>query len=243
LIPIITKSQINESDTLKTKLGLSVTGIYQGGNVETFIFRTQGDFSVKPSQNLVYKNRSSYIYQAFGRQKADEDVLTLNFLYLNPDKLVYPFVLGIASTNFRRKIDIRSLLGLGVTVEVLKKKKEWLKFSLSSEYEHTRFAQQTFNKAKYNGQSTQSVIRSTFWLNGRHYLLKEKLIFLHETYIQPAIQDFGNYRWQSDLGLEFPIWKFIHFRVNYRHSFESIVISGQLEEDRFLTFGISAKNF
>ncbi|MGM0458462.1 MAG: hypothetical protein ACQERO_03890 [Bacteroidota bacterium] len=39
--PVSLSAQINESDTLRTKDSLSLTGFYQDGNVETKIFRAQ----------------------------------------------------------------------------------------------------------------------------------------------------------------------------------------------------------
>ena len=122
LFPLLSLGQINESDSLKVKANLSVTGFWQGGNVETVIFRAKSDFSFKPLKNLVFKTQNSYVYQEFGKVKADEDILSLNFLYLNPDRKIYPLVLGFVSTNFRREIDMRYLLGGGLTFKVLDEK-------------------------------------------------------------------------------------------------------------------------
>jgi hypothetical protein len=55
--PIWLSGQINESDTLSFKANLSLTGFYQGGNVETLIFRAKSDMSFKPLKNWVYKNQ------------------------------------------------------------------------------------------------------------------------------------------------------------------------------------------
>ena len=77
--PLFLSAQINESDTLKWKASLSVTGVRQGGNVETRIFRARSDVSFRLRENWVFKTQNSYVYQAFGGQKADEDILSLNF--------------------------------------------------------------------------------------------------------------------------------------------------------------------
>src|SRR5210317_1169895 len=89
--PIFLSAKINESDTLNVKASLSLTGFYQGGNVETLIFRAKSDFSFTPWKKWVFKNQNSYVYQEFGKEKADEDILSLNFLYLNPERKIYPF--------------------------------------------------------------------------------------------------------------------------------------------------------
>lgn len=243
LIPALLTAQINESDTLKIKAKLSLTGFWQAGNVETLIFRAKTDVSFVPLKNLVFKTQNSYVYQAFGGDKADEDFLSLNFLYLNPDKRLYPLVLGFVSTNFRREIDLRYLFGAGITYQILKSDKNWLKLSVTSEYEHTNFTKTNFNIAVYNGREIINTMRSTIWLNGKYHLFKKKLIITHETYIQPSLSESNNYRWQADVGLELPVWKYLNFKVNYLHTFESLVIANQKQQDKFLTFGFTLKSF
>tara|TARA_R110001632_G_scaffold179993_4_gene299983 strand:+ start:1070 stop:1828 length:759 start_codon:yes stop_codon:yes gene_type:complete len=243
IFPVFLSAQINESDTLKLKASLSLTGFYQGGNVETFIFRAKTDVSFIPWKNWVFKNQNSYVYQAFGKEKADEDILSLNFLYLNPERKIYPFLLGFVSTNFRREIDLRYLVGAGVTFQVHNKKEDWLKISISSEYENTDFSTTNFNFTEYNGSQSINTMRSTIWLNGKYSLFKNKMILNHESYFQPSLEEGNNYRWQADIGLEFPVWKYVNFKVNYRHTFESIVVVNQQQQDRFLTAGFTLKSY
>jgi hypothetical protein len=243
LFPCFVAAQMNESDTISLKANLSLTGFYQGGNVETFIFRAKSDFSFRPLKKWVFKTKNSYVYQEFGKEKADEDILSLNFLYLNPERKFYPLVLGFFSTNFRRSIELRSLLGGGVTYQLFEKEKNWLKASVSSEYEQTRFGETTFNITDYNGEDKINTMRATIWVNGNYHLFKKKLILTHEFYYQPSLEESNNYRWQADLGIELPIWKFLNFKINYMHTFESIVIASQEREDKLLTFGFTFKTY
>lgn len=243
LFPVILPAQINESDTLDVKAGLTVTGFWQAGNVETLIFRSRSDLSVRFLTNWVFKNQNSYVYQAFGRQKADEDILSLNFLYLNPDKKIYPLLLGFFSTNYRREIDLRYLLGAGVTFQLIEDDSHWLKVSLSTEYEQTDFGQTDFNLSEYDGRRTIDTFRGTIWVNGKYRFLDEQVILTHESYYQPSLEHKNNYRWQANVGLEIPIREFISFRVNYSQTFESLVINGEKQEDRFLTYGFTIKNY
>ncbi len=241
--PILLSAQINESDSLKVKADLSLTGFWQGGNVETLIFRTKSGITYKPWKKWVVKTQNSYVYQEFGKEKADADFLSLNFLYFNPEKKIYPQILGFLSTNFRREISSRSLLGAGVTWQAYKKDRNWLKFSLTSEYEQTNFDNTDFNENEYDGNDEINTFRTTVWVNGKYYLFKEKMILSHESYIQPSLEESNNYRWRADFGLEFPIWKFLNFKINYLRTFESIVVEGQKREDQFLTFGLTLKSY
>lgn len=241
--PLLLTAQLDESDTLRIKAGLSLTGFWQRGNVQTSIFRGRTDFSVRPWKKWVYKNTNSYVYQAFGKVKADEDILSLNFLYFNPHRRVYPLMLAFMSTNFRRAIDSRYLIGAGATFQVLRKQKQTLKFSLTFEYEATAFDQTNFNRPEFNGKRNINTLRSTIWVNGKYHVFDKKIILSHESYFQPSLENSENYRWRAEVGLEFPIWKFLNFTVNYIDTFESIVILGQVQEDRFLTFGFTIKSY
>ena len=243
LVPLYLSAQINESDTLNLKANLSLTGFWQGGNVETLIFRAKSEVSFKPWKKWVFKTQNSYVYQEFGREKADEDILSLNFLYMNPERKIYPLLLAFVSTNFRREIDARYIAGAGVTFQLMKKKKNFLKVSISSEYEETNFDNIDFNFAEYDGTRSINTFRATLWVNGKYYLFKDKVIFSHESYFQPSLEYGNNYRWRSDLALEMPVWKHLNFKINYLNAFESVVIEGQQQGDRFLTFGFTLKSY
>jgi len=241
--PLTLLAQINESDTLRIKAELSLTGFWQRGNVETSIFRGRTDLSVRPWKKWVYKNSNSYVYQAFGKEKADEDILSLNFLYFNPQKRVYPQVLAFMSTNFRRAISSRYLVGGGATVQLLRKEKRMLKLSLTCEYEATNFDQTDFNRSEFDGQTDINTLRSTLWINGRYQILDGKVVLLHESYFQPSLESSENYRWRAEVGMQLPLWKFLSFNVSYIETFESIVISDQVQGDQFLSFGFGLKSY
>lgn len=242
-LPFVVSAQVDESDSIKLKADLSVTGFWQGGNVETIIFIAKSEASYQPWKRWVYKTKNSYVYQEFGNVKADEDILSLNFLYFNPHKKFYPLLLGFVSTNFRREIKLRSLVGGGFTYQPLKKEKDWLKLSITSEYEQTEFNKTTFNEEEYNGNTDINILRGTIWVNGKYHIFDKKLIFTHESYYQPSLEEGNNYRWQADVGVELPITNHLNFKINYLHTFESIVIAGQKQEDTFLTFGLSIKSY
>ena len=69
------------------------------------------------------------------------------------------------------------------------------------------------------------------------------MILNHEIYFQPSLEESNNFRWQADVGLELPIWKFLNFKINYRETFESIVIANQEQKDKVLSFGFTIKSY
>jgi hypothetical protein len=240
---VISSANAQLDDTLKFKGSLALTGIYQTGNIETIIFRAKGDVSIRPWENWEFNTRNSYLYQAFDLDKADEDITSLNFLYYNPEGRYSPVIIGILSSNFRREIELRSIVGAGLNYHILHKKENKLQLALSTEYESTRFARDTFNIAKYDDFEHIRTWRGTFWINGKYYLFKKKTVLSHECYVQPSILDGDNYRWQADVAVEFPLIKYLNFKVNYLHTFESIVVEGQDRQDIFLTFGFTLKSY
>ena len=74
-------------------------------------------------------------------------------------------------------------------------------------------------------------------------MFKKKVIVNHEFYFQPSLEQSNNFRWQADAGLELPIWEFLNFKINYLHTFESVVIENQKREDNILTFGFTLKSY
>jgi hypothetical protein len=60
-------------------------------------------------------------------------------------------LLGFVSTNFRREIDLRSIVGAGVTFQIVNKSNNWLNLAVSSDYEHTNFAKTNFNRLEFDG--------------------------------------------------------------------------------------------
>lgn len=241
--PLCLTAQTDQSDTLKLKGSLSVTGFWQSGNVNTIIFRTKADITYRPWEKWKFNTRNSYLYQEFSKEKADEDILSLNFLSFNPEKRFFPLLIGIVSSNFRRDIGVRYLLGGGLTFKAIDNEEEWLKFSVSWEYENTNFRKTTFNFDEYNGLRSINTVRNTVWVNTQTKLFDKKLILGMEAYFQPSLLDENNFRWQADLSVELPITKHLNFKVNYLHTYEQIVIAAQRQEDRILTFGLNFKSY
>ena len=242
-IPFFLSAQEKEKDSIKVRADLALTGFWQGGNVETLIFRANSNVSFKPWNRWVFKTQNSYVFQEFGGDKADEDILSLNFLYIHPEKRFHPLLLGFFSTNFRREIRYRYLVGGGFSYQVFKNKNSQLKMSLTTEYENTDFKTTDFNENEFDGMKEIDTWRTTLWMNGRYEVFTKKMIITHEMFFQPSLESGNNFRWRADLGLEFPVWKFLNFKINYLRTYESIVVASQQQEDEFLTFGFTIKSY
>lgn len=232
-------AQINESDTLLLQYASAAGGSWQTGNLDALAFRAKAEASLAPAPFWAFKTQNSYRYQEFFDRKADEDIYSRNFLYGWQQRRVYPFAMLFVSTNFRRKINFRHFEGAGATWQVVRQPQHTVKISLSAVYELTRFADDAYNYSEYDGSPNIQTWRATTWIFGKHALANNHLRLHYEAFVQPSLQRANNFRWQAEIGLEWPIWKGLSFSANYIFTHENIVVSTVKPNDRLLTFGIA----
>lgn len=232
-------AQLNESDTAKLQLRASLTGNFQQGNVEVTTLRGKLDVVVFKGRSWALKSQNSSLYQAFYTKKADNDLFSRNYLYYRPERLVYPFGIAYVSTNYRRKIDLRYFVGAGATLQITRRPGHSLKLAGGTVYETTHFTASVYNKSRYNGLENITLWRASTWLGGWHYLLNNRLRLYYDAYFQPAFSDTKNYRWQYDIGFDFPLWRGLSFNAMYTCTHENVVITNNKPGDKILTAGLS----
>jgi Protein of unknown function, DUF481 len=235
----ISFSQINESDVNKLQVNISATGNYQQGNVSILTLRNRLEFSSIPLDSLVFKSQNSSLYQEFSNVKADFDIFSRNYLYYKPQRNLYPYAIGYISSNFRRKIESRYFVGIGLTYQLIKNPNHNLKISGNAVYEQTQFNGNTFNFYQYDRNDAINIWRSSIFLSGTHYLFNRKIKLHYTTYYQPSFNEAKNYRTQSDLGIDFPIWNGLAFNTLFTYTHENVTIIKVKKDDRILTFGLS----
>ncbi|GAA4411133.1 hypothetical protein GCM10023187_36530 [Nibrella viscosa] len=218
---------------------IALTGNYQTGNVEIINLRGRLDFTASSGQNWVFKSQNASLYQEFYSVRADNDLFSRNYVYFRPHGQVYPFAIAYISKNYRRQIDFSYFAGGGLTVQLWRTRQNVIKLSAGGVYESTRFMGSTFNSERYNGSQTMVLGRVTTWLGGWHYLLDNRLRLYYDAFWQPAFSDATNYRWQFDVGVDFPIWRGLNLNVAYTYTHENIVILKVRRDDKLLTVGLS----
>ncbi len=231
--------QLNESDTALLQLRASVSGNFQKGNVNLLLLRGYLEASVAPSKNWVLKSQNVSLYQAFFKTKADNDVLSRNFIYYRPYRRFYPFAIAYVSTNFRRQIAWRYFTGLGATAQILQAENHQLKASVGVVYEQSKFTSEMYNYGKYNGSNTINNWRATTWLWGKHRIWQNRLTGYYSMYWQPSFQDRYNYRLQADLGIELQVWKGLAFNAHYTYTLENVVAVKTAQTDQIVSFGLA----
>lgn len=232
-------AQINESDTARFQLRTSLTGNYQTGNVSVLTLRSKLDFAIAPLPAIVLKSQNTSLYQSFYNKEADNDLFSRNYVYFNPHRALYPYLIGYLSTNFRRQVRLRVFGGGGITWQLLRRSNDVIKLSANLLYEYTRFNGAAFNLAKYNGRDHIAVWRCTAYIGGWDYLFQRHLRFYYDAYWQPAFDEPNNYRLQLDAGIDFPIWRGLNATALYSFSHEHVVALPVKQTDNILSFGFN----
>lgn len=238
---IYTNAQINESDTSAFQVNTGLTGIYQQGNVSILSLRGKLVFSSRIGKDVVIKSQNSSLYQAFFGNKADADFSSRNFVYFQPQQNFYPVGLVFISSNFRRKVQARYLMGIGETWNAINNSHHSWKLTLSTFYESSRFTSDIFNDDSFNGKNNLEFWRWAIYTAGNHLLLGNRIQLNYHAFIEPAFYDFKNYRAEVEIGLNFSIQKGFSFRINYLYLFEYLVVNGIKQNDEILTFGLGYK--
>ncbi|MEZ4961124.1 MAG: DUF481 domain-containing protein [Saprospiraceae bacterium] len=234
------QAQLLERDTARWSFALASSFFISKGNVDRLLWKS--DASLKhlgPGWGASTDN--TYLYGSFGGFKTERDFFSRNFLYLQPKKRIYPYLMGWLEKNLRRKIDFRYQLGPGATWVALKKESHALKFSLTATYEHTDFNSNDFLNAEPQSSDVIETWRLTGRLFGYHGLWKDRLRLQYEFWYQQSLQHGDNYRYHTDVSIQAPLSKAFSVKINLNYSFENVVLRGVKQGDLFWTMGLNFK--
>jgi hypothetical protein len=206
-------------------------GNFTRGNVNRslMVLRAEVIFS-GPVINIATNPRFTY-----GKQNgvlAERDSYLDLFVDIFKKRKTYVFGLGVLETSNLRRIDLRQMAGAGIGYRVIKTKNNDLSLTNAILYESTNFRE----------IATVSTIRNSFRVKGKHAVMQDKIRFNHLTFIQPALNDISNLRWNTILSVELPLNKWVTLRTSFENSYESVVESTRKRNDSRVTFGISVGN-
>jgi Protein of unknown function, DUF481 len=231
-------AQLNESDTFRFQVRTTLTGNFQKGNVKVTTIRSKLDIAFAPNSLWVFKTQNNSLYQSFAA-KADNDLFSRNYIYYKPKKKIYPYAIAYISTNFRRKIDSRYFAGAGATWQIINQEKHILKLSANAVFERTNFNGNSYNFPEFNGKDESSVWRGTFFLSGFHTFLEKHIRLYYDAFWQPAFENSKDYRFEYEIGMDFPVWKSLSFNCLYNYKHENVVVQKIKQDDIILTFGLA----
>ncbi|SEJ67453.1 Protein of unknown function, DUF481 [Dyadobacter koreensis] len=171
----------------------------------------------------------------YGRQNgilAERDSYMDLFVDVFKKRKTYVFGLGTLETSNLRGITLRVMGGAGIGYRLLSTEKNKILLTNALVHESTNFRE----------LPTKSIQRNSFRVKGKHSFAKDRFRINHITFVQPAITDISNLRWNTVISLEFPVNKWVALRSSYENSYESLVEAGRKRNDSRVTFGISVGN-
>jgi hypothetical protein len=171
----------------------------------------------------------------YGKQNgvlAERDSYMDLFVDVFKKRKTYVFGLGNLENSNLRGITLRLLAGAGMGYRVLNSGKNRLVLTDAFVYESTNFRE----------LPTIRILRNSFRVKGTHSFAAERFRINHLTFVQPALTDLSNVRWNTVISLEFPVNKWVTLRTSYENSYESVVEATRKKNDSRLTFGISIGN-
>jgi hypothetical protein len=171
----------------------------------------------------------------YGKQSgilAERDSYMDLFVDVFKKRRTYVFGLGNIETSNLRGITLRVVGGAGIGFRVIKTSKNTILLTNAIIHESTNFRE----------RPTIAIQRNSFRVKGKHSFAKDRFRINHITFVQPALTNISNLRWNTVISFEFPVNKWVTLRTSYENSYESIVEAGRKRNDSRLTFGVSIGN-
>jgi len=206
-------------------------GSFTRGNINRTLVVLRTELTVSgPIFTLSTNPRFTY-----GKQNyllAERDTYVDLFLDVLKENRIYGFGLATIETSNLRGINLRKLAGAGIGLRLYQTPQNTLTLTSAVIHEATDFRE----------RPTLTTQRNSTRLKGKHSLLQDKIRLTHITFVQPALNDFSNVRWNTLISLELPLTRWVTIRSSYENNFESIVEAGRKRHDSRLTFGLAFGN-
>jgi hypothetical protein len=206
-------------------------GNFTRGNINRTLVILRSEIMLNgPVVSLTTNPRFTY-----GEQKnflAERDTYIDLFIDIHKERKIYGFGLATVENSNLRGIELRRLAGIGVGLRLFKSPHNALSITNAIIYESTDFRE----------RPTLTTQRNSTRLKGKHTFMQQKLRLSHITFVQPALNNFSNLRWNTIISLEMPLSKWVTMRTSYENSFESVVEANRKQHDSRLTFGVAFGN-
>jgi hypothetical protein len=206
-------------------------GNFSRGNVNRSLMNLRAEIILQgPAVDIVSHPRFTYGQQ--NNVLAERDIYADLFVDVFKKRKVYAFGLATIERSNLRRIDWRRVAGAGLGLRLLQTRHHTLTLTNAVIHESTDFRE----------RPTLTTQRNSTRLKGKHSLLADKMRITHITFLQPALADFSNLRWNTLITLELPLTWWLALRTSFENSYESVVEPTRKQNDTRLTFGISVGN-
>lgn len=233
--PYITKD-INENVNLEYKFNINSSLI--SGNVERFLLLGRGDFSIF-NPKIGFSSLNTYQLGTISNKLTENDIISRNFIYILPENTIYPYIMAWFEKNQRRQIDYRYQIGLGSSFVFINDTNNKSKLSITFTNEQTDFNSNNFLNFDNKLSEIINTWRLTLRLAGNSNIIKDKLKFNYELWLQPSIININNFRAHIESSFEFPLNKNFSLLSSINYNYESIVLNNVKQNDFIFLLGLS----
>ena len=231
----IAQDEVMPQDSLRIKYFISATGLIQSGNVDRTLFPTLSNIDFSKNK-FELRQTFNYSYGTIGtpagNRKIEDELLARTELAIFQRKRIFPYAWGLYEKSNLRNITQRWLGGAGIGLNIINTKQHTITLRNGIAYETTNF----------NVIVTRDVWRYSGRLAGTHRLFNNKIIVNHETYIQPAINSSGDFRYRTVWRINVPVWKHIALTTLLDEGYESVVDFGKKKNNFFMSYGLTIAN-
>jgi hypothetical protein len=237
-VPVVSFGQLTETDTVRLNMLFSLNGNLTFGNVDRILVFTRAD-AVLTSQarKWVFKTQNNYRYGTIRSNRTESDFAIANYIYHQPFKKVYPFVMASYESSLIKKMRHRIGGGFGMTFVPVKNKTSLLKLSVTAFFDRTIYDVKPIEGA-HTDSHTIDTVRPAVRIYGSHHW-KETLTFYYELIDQISISKSGNHRLIGAAGFDYALSKILDLILRLNYSREDLIAPGVTAYDWFFTFGIS----
>ncbi len=221
---------------MRWQYDLGATGTLSTGNVERLLLIAKGELKHR-TDHFGMISSNTYRVGTIRGKKTEDDIISKNYLYLGPDRRFYPYQLTWLERNWRRRIDFRYQLGLGVSFVPLNELGQLFKISLTAIHERTYFRDSNFRHDPEAASARINSWRGRVRVFGRHELFGQRARWHYELWAQQSPFKSYDRRYYFETTFEVPLVKKFAFRMALSYLFENIALEDTQRHDLFLTFG------
>ncbi len=237
-------AQILESDTSRWQVNTALSGKFNSGNIIRFIITPELNVThISNNKKYGFALNERYTYGTFRKIRSENDLFSRFFLYLFPQRKVYPYLMYWMQTHNGQQLKFRYQIGIGATYVPINKKGQVFKISATATFEQDWFRE---NKLTYISDTTANIyntFRITARIYGRHLLAKNIVELFYEAYFQQAVSNKYNFHFYTEAGMNVRIIKGFSIKTFLTYEYQNVHIQRLKPNDLIFNFGINYRYF
>lgn len=235
-------AQFEESDTARWNFNSIVSVKLNTGNVERFIVTPEANVAhISKDKLWGFTARERYTYGTFGKYWTENDLLSRNFIYLLPDRRIYPYIMAWFQTHEGELLKFRYQLGPGVTFVPLKKKHQIIKLSLTATFEQNWFKARGLTYFADSSVNSYNTFRWTARIFGTHSIVPKIMDLYYEFLFQQSLIKAHDWRVFLESGINVRVIRGLSLRTFINYDYQTIHQLQVKPNDLILNVGINYK--